>query len=91
MLINNKKEAGTKNYISPQKMNSKIKRDEHPKASTSLAQYKNHLQEENDERNGRKAARPGPKEIKAIRTGALNGVRGLDGSTDNLYGIQAFI
>ena len=48
-------------------MNSKIKRDEHPKASTSLAQYKNHLQEENDERNGRKATRPGPKEIQAIK------------------------
>ena len=40
----------------------------HPKASTSLAQYKNHLQEENDECNGRKAARPGPKEIQAIKS-----------------------
>ena len=65
--------------------------DEQQKASTSLAQYKNHLQEENDERNGRKVARPGPKEIQAIRTGSLNGVRGLDGSTDDLYGTQAYI
>ena len=48
-------------------MNSIIIRDEHSKASTSLAQYKNHLQEENDERNGRKATRPGPKEIQAIK------------------------
>ena len=75
MLINNKKEARTKNYISPQKMNSKIKRDEHPKASTSLAQYKNHLQEENDERNGRKATRPGPKEIQAIQSRTFRNVR----------------
>ena len=69
------KEAGTKNYISPQKMKSKIKRDEQSKASTSLAQCKNHLQEENDERNGRKATRPGPKEIQAIQSKTSRNVR----------------
>ena len=68
---NNKKEAGTKNYISP----PKIKMDEQQKVSTSLAQYKNHLQEENDERNGRKATRPGPKEIQAIQSRTFRNVR----------------
>ena len=56
-------------------MNSKIKRDEHLKASTSLALYRNHLQEENDERNGRKATRPGPKEIQAIQSRTFRNVR----------------
>ena len=65
-------------------MNSNIKSGEQPIASTSVSQYKNHLQEENDERNGRKATRPGPKEIQAIKNRSYTWWSGHNGKNDQV-------